>query len=110
MNQTTHQYTVPDVLGVDRGPVRDAALILANYSTLASHVIVLDGDHVTRIEMDKTIPFEMWGSGTQSLWRLLCAIAYSRHEVSLYEVASRLDTNNQVAARHAIGALFGGAR
>lgn len=107
MNQATE---TTDVLVVDRGPVRDAALILANYSTLASHVIVLDGDHVTRVEMDKAIPFEMWGSGTQALWRLLCAIATSRHEVSLYEVASRLDLSNQVAARNALGALFGATR
>lgn len=99
---------VTDVLIVDRGPVRDAALILAHDSTLAAHVFVVDGDYTTRIEMHPDIPFELWGSGTQALWRLLSAIAYTRHEVSLYEVASRLDRRNSLAVADAIAALCGG--
>jgi hypothetical protein len=103
MSDTTS--TITDVLVVDRGPVRDAALVLAKHSTLADHVIILDGDHVTRIEMAKDIPFELWGSGTQALWRLLSAIAYTRHEVSLYEVVSRLDQRNSATVVDAIAAL-----
>lgn len=107
MSTTT---TVADVLVVDRGPVRDAALILVAQSTLAEHVDVRDGMHVTEFTMiEGGIPFELWGSGTQALWRLLSAIAYTRHEVSLYEVASRLDQRNQAAVAAAITALFGGA-
>lgn len=102
---TETSYTITDVLVVDRGPVRDAALILAHDSTLAAHVFVLDGDHVTRIEMHKDIPFEMWGSGTQGLWRLLQAIASSRYEVSLYEVVSRLDQHNTAVVADALAAL-----
>ena len=97
---------VLDTLILDRGPVRDAGLILATRSTLADHVVIFDGDYTTRIEMeDEGVPFEMWGSGTQALWRLLSAIAYTRHEVSLYEVVSRLDQRNLAAVRDAIAAL-----
>lgn len=106
----TTTTTTTDVLVVDRGPVRDAALILAKQSTLADHVFVLDGDITTRIEMDKTIPFGMWGSGTQALWRLLSAIAYSRFEVSLYEVVSRLDHRNRAAVADALAAMCGATR
>ena len=97
--------TIADVLVVDRGPVRDAALILATRSTLAEHVTVTDGDHVTQVAMNTDIPYDYWGSGTQALWRLLSAIAYSRHEVSLYEVVSRLDRRNTAAVASAIAAL-----
>lgn len=102
--------TIHDVLVVDRGPVRDAALILAHDSTLAAHVFVLDGDHVTRIEMHKDIPFEMWGSGTQSLWLLLSSIVHRNCEVSLHEVVSRLDSRNQAAVADAVAALCGVTR
>lgn len=94
-----------DVLVVDRGPVRDAALILVSRSTLAEHVTVIDGDHVTELQVAEDIPFELWGSGTQALWRLLSAIAYSRYEVSLYEVVLRLDQSNSAAVADAIAAL-----
>lgn len=93
---------------VDQGPVRDAALILVSRSTLADHVIVFDDYAPTEIEIDPNgVPFAMWGSGTQALWRLLCAIAYSRQEVSLYEVVSRLDQRNTAAAGAALAALCG---
>lgn len=107
---STTATTTTDVLAVDRGPVRDAALILAKHSTLADHVFVFDGDITTRIEMDKAIPFELWGSGSQALWRLLCAIAYIRFEVSMYEVVSRLDHRNRAAVTDAVAALCGGIR
>lgn len=98
--------TIRDVLVVDRGPVRDAALILALDSTLAEHVtITKDDGHVTQIEMEQTIPFELWGSGTQALWRLLSSIAYTAETVSLYEVVSRLDPRNRAAVTDAIAAL-----
>jgi hypothetical protein len=95
-----------DVLVVDHGPVRDAALILTTVSTLKDHVTVTDGDYTTTIEMDSSIPFELWGSGTQMLWYLLAAIAYSRYDVSLYKVAERLDDRNRVAAAAALVALL----
>jgi hypothetical protein len=99
--------TVMSSLVVDRGPVRDAALLLINRSTLADHVVTSDdGAYGTRIEMDQAgVPFELWGSGTQALWRLLSAIAYTRHEISLYEVVSRLDQPNRAAVSDAISVL-----
>lgn len=102
--------TVADVLVVDRGRVRDAALTLVERSTLADHVTVTDGVWTTQIAMTGDIPFELWGSGTQALWRLLSAIAYTRHEVSLYEVVSRLDQRNIAAVADAIAALCGVSR
>ena len=100
--------TITDVLVVDRGRVTDAALILVYSSTLAEHVFVNRGEHTTRIEIPEGgIPFELWGSGTQALWRLLSAIAYTRHEVSLYEVVSRLDSRNSAAVADAVAALCG---
>lgn len=99
-----------DVVVADHGPVADAALILARCSTLSRHVAVLEGDYVVRVDLTHEIPFDQWGSGTQAMWRLLCAIAYSRFEVSLYEVVSRLDTNNQRAAGLALAALCGERR
>lgn len=102
--------TVADRLVVDRGPVRDAALILASRSTLADHVTVEEDGQVTYIAVDDGIPYPYWGSGTQALWHLLCAMAYSRHEVSLYEVISRLDGRNRDAVAAAVAALCGGVR
>lgn len=99
---------VSTTLVLDRGPVSDAALVLVNQSTLGDHVLVTQHDEwVTQIEMDGAIPFELWGSGTQALWRLLSAIAYTRHEVSLYEVVSRLDQRNSAAVSAAVSALCG---
>ena len=95
-------------LVVDAGPVADAAEILVHESTLASHVIFTTSGYTTEITMDPDgVPFELWGSGTQALWRLLSAIAYTRHEVSLYEVVSRLDSHNRAAVAAAIAALCG---
>lgn len=103
---TTTQHDVRDTLVVDRGPVRNAALILARQSTLAEHVVVLDGPHVTTIEVaEDSVPFGYWGSGTQALWRLLSAIAYTSEVVSLYEVASACDTRNRAAVAAAVAAL-----
>lgn len=93
-------------LVVDRGPVRNAALILARQSTLVEHVVVLDGPHVTTIEVaEDSAPFALWGSGTQALWRLLSAIAYTSESVSLYEVAAACDTRNRAAVAAAVAAL-----
>lgn len=94
-------------LVVDAGPVRDAAVILAELSTLAEHVTVTDGPYTTEVTMTGDIPYEHWGSGTQTLWRLLSAIAYTGETVSLYEVVSRLDTRNRAAVAAAICALCG---
>lgn len=102
--------TIPDVLIVDRGPVCDAALIIAEDSTLSEHVTITRGEWTSELRITDDIPFDLWGSGTQALWRLVCAIAYSRHEVSLYEVASRLDSRNSAVVAAALVALFGGGR
>ena len=99
--------TIRDTLVVDRGPVRDAALILAESTTLAEHVNITDDGYVTQIEMWGEIPFELWGSGTQALWRLLSAIAYTSETVSLYEVVSRLDRRNSHSVAAALSALCG---
>lgn len=103
MNTTT----IRDTLVVDNGPVADAALILCQHSTLAEHVAVERGDWTTTITAGSAIPFEVWGSGTQALWRLLSAIAYSGETVSLYEVVSRLDARNSRAVAKAVAALCG---
>lgn len=98
--------TVRDVLVVDRGPVRNAAVILARQTALADHVVVLDGPHTTTIEIsEESTPFALWGSGAQALWRLLSAIAYSTETVSLYEVVSRCDPGNRAAVAHAVAEL-----
>jgi hypothetical protein len=103
----TDTTTVRDTLVVDRGPVRNAALILARRSTLAEHVVILDGPHVTTIEVSEdSVPFSYWGSGTQALWRLLSAIAYTSEAVSLYEVAAACDTRNRAAVAAAVAALM----
>lgn len=102
---TTTTTDVRDVIVVDYGPGRDAALILAESSTLAEHVnISSDDGYVTTIEI-WGIPFELWGSGTQALWRLLSAIAYTADQVSLYEVVSRLDRRNRTSVAAALAAL-----
>jgi hypothetical protein len=93
----------------DGGPVADAVRILATATTLAEHVTVHGGEPL-EVEVTGDIPFELWGSGTQALWRLACAVAYSADKVSLYEVASRLDQRNTAAVRLALAALFGDAR
>lgn len=102
--------TIADTLVVDHGPVSDAALTLIQRSTLADHVTVVPGVRTTEIKADDSIPFELWGSGTQALWRLLSAIAYTRHEVSLYEVVARLDQRNAAAVAAAVVALCGVSR
>lgn len=88
----------------DAGPVADAVRILATHTTLAEHVAVHDVDPL-EVEVAGDIPFEMWGSGTQALWRLVCAIAYSADTVSLYAVLSRLDQRNTAAVADAFAAL-----
>jgi hypothetical protein len=91
----------------DRGRVADAVSIFATRTTLAEHVTVHEGDPL-QVEVTSTIPFELWGSGTQALWRLASAIAYSGDAVSLYEVASRLDQRHTAAVADALAVLFGG--
>lgn len=102
--------TITKTIVADRGPVADAAVILAEQTTLAEHVTLTRGEWTTEVSIYGDIPFECWGSGTQALWRLLCAIAYTRHEVSLYEVASRCDANNSRVAAQALSVLFGAPR
>lgn len=103
--------TIRSTLVVDAGPVADAAVILAEQTTLAEHVTLTRGEWTTEVAIySDDIPFELWGSGTQALWRLLSAIAYSGEGVSLYQVAARLDRNNSAVVAHALGVLFGGAR
>lgn len=100
--------TIRIAVVADQGPVADAAVILAERTTLAEHVTITRGEWTTEVAIYGDIPFEMWGSGTQALWRLLSAIAYTADGVSLYEVASRLDSNNSRAAADALAVLFGG--
>lgn len=90
----------------DRGPVADAVRILAAETTLAELVTVHEGNPLA-VEVTGDIPFEVWGSGTQGLWLLLCSIAYTGETVSLYGVASRLDRPNTLAAGRAMATLFG---
>lgn len=99
--------TIRDILVVDNGPVADAAAILGWRSTLAEHVTVTVGEHTTEVEITDDIPFALWGSGTQALWRLLSAIAYSGEQVSLYDVVSRLDVRNRAAVAQAVATLCG---
>lgn len=101
---------IRSTLVVDAGPVADAAAILAEQTTLAGHVTLTRGRWTTEVAIADDIPFELWGSGTQALWRLLSAIAYRGEQVSLHEVASRLDTRNSAAAARALAVLFGVAR
>jgi hypothetical protein len=104
MNDTQDERR--DWIYADGGRVADAVRILATHTTLAEHVTIHDGDPL-EVEVTDDIPFELWGSGTQALWRLACAIAYRVDTVSLYEVASRLDERNTVVASSAIATLFG---
>ena len=106
----TSTDTIRTTLVVDAGPVADAAAILAERSTLASHVAVTRGKWTTEVTITDDVPFDLWGSGTQALWLLLSAMAYSSETVSLYAAASRLDTRNSIAAAEALYALFGGPR
>lgn len=98
-----------DWVYADRGRVADAVRILATRTTLAEHVTVHESDPL-EVEVTDDIPFDLWGSGTQALWRLVCAIAYVADTVSLYEVASRLDSQNSAAASDALAVLFGASR
>lgn len=105
MNSVTE---IRDVLVVDNGPVALAAFALVVNSTLNDHVTVTASEWTTRIEHTAgDVPFELWGSGTQALWRLLSAMAYSGETVSLYEVAARCDRRNRRAVAEALAALFG---
>lgn len=102
-----------NTLVVDQGPVRDAAYVLIAGSTLKDHVTVTHGigRHPAVIKMTAGgVPFEGWGSGTQALWRLLSAIAYSTETVSLYDVVSRCDQRNTAAVADAVAALCGVVR
>ena len=71
----------------DRGPVRDAAPSQADRSTLAEHVTVTAGDPVTRMAMHTDMA-SITGAPAPGAGRLPSTIAYSRHEVSRYEVVS----------------------
>ena len=101
----TTDSTVRDVIVVDSGPVAFAAHILATETTLAEHVTVTRESWTTHIAADGDLPYAVWGSGTQALWRLLAAIAYTADHVSLYEVLSRLDADNTAAVGRAFAAL-----
>jgi hypothetical protein len=91
----------------DPGPVGDACIILATETTLADHVEVYGTSPINVDVKPDGIPFDLWGSGTQALWLLLCSIAYSADEVSLYRVLSRLDSRNTAAVARAFRALCG---
>lgn len=107
MSTTTDLRTV---VVADRGPVADAVVILAERTTLAEHVTLTRDDWTATVEHSGDIPFELWGSGTQALWRLLCSIAYSADTVSLYDALSRLDRRNTLAVADAFAALCEAAR
>lgn len=95
---------------VDPGPVLAAANVLIERSTLAEHLRVElfeDPYRPARVYQDPDgVPFALWGSGTQALWSLLCAIAYSGERVSLYEVAARCDVRNRRAVLAAVTELL----
>lgn len=104
MNTATE---IPTTLVIDKGPVWDAARILVGSTTLTDHIDISDENEWTAtVEQWGDIPFDLWGSGTQALWQLLCSIAYVRCEVSLYEVASRCDSSNRRSIVAAMQALF----
>lgn len=108
MNTTTDVRTT---LVIDRGPVWIAALILVNNSTLLDHVVVTDDGYTATVEHRAgAVPFALWGSGTQALWRLLSSMAYSGEVVSLYEVTSHLDAGNRAAVADALAAYCGAIR
>lgn len=91
-------------LYIDAGPVSRATATLFAQSTLGEHLRIETTDSGTaRVYHDPGgVPFAVWGSGTQGLWRLLCSMAYSRETVSLYEVVSRLDSRNRRAVANAL--------
>ena len=93
----------------DKGPVADAVSIIATGTTLAQHVTVHPGEPL-EVEVTDSIPFELWGSGTQALWLLVCSLAYSAEAVHLYRVASTLDSRNSATVAQALAVYFGGAR
>ena len=96
-----------DVLVADKGRVANAARILVTRSTLADHVTVTESEWTTTIEPTPGgVPPELWGSGTQALWLLLCAMAYSGETVSLYQVAARCDGPNRAAVADALAELL----
>lgn len=103
----TSSTTIRTEVYADFGPVWKAISTLLAGSTLADHVHTdLSETTVVRVYHDPDgLPFEVWGSGTQALWRLLLAIAYTGETVSLYEVVSRLDTRNRRAVALAIAEL-----
>jgi len=89
---------------IDRGPVSAAVATLYAQSTLGDHIRV-EPAHATTVRVFHNpdgVPYDMWGSGTQALWRLLCSLAYSADTVSLYEVVSRLDARNRRAVATAL--------
>lgn len=99
------------VLAVDPGPCAKAAATLIVNSTLAQYVTIRRDGMVFVIEpLDATYSLDMAGSATQGLWRLLRSIAYSRYEVSLHDVVSRLDPRNRRALALAMAALCGDDR
>ena len=92
---------------IDRGPVSAAVAVLFSQSTLGDHIRI-EPDSSTTIRVlhsPNDVPYEMWGSGTQALWRLLCSMAYTADSVSLHEVVSRLDSRNRAAVAAAIAEL-----
>jgi len=99
--------TIRKTLVLDAGPTAEAAVILAEQTTLAEHVTLARFKWTIEVAINDDIPFELWGSGTQALWRLLSAIAYTSETVSLYEVVSRLDLNNRRAVAEAVAVLCG---
>lgn len=98
---------IRDTLVLDVGPVANAGLILARETTLAEHVTVTADAFTTTVTITDDIPFALWGTGTQGLWRLLSSIAYSSERVALREVIVSLDMTNRAAVARAGAALCG---
>lgn len=95
-------------LYLDQGPVWDAGRLLIERSTLRDHVLNDAGEGVAHVWHDpEGVPFALWGSGTQALWRLLSAMAYSSETVSLYDVLSRTDARNSRAVADAVAVMAG---
>lgn len=106
--ETSSTNTTQDirVLYVDAGPVADAARVLIERSTLADYLTMRPEGGTFVVEpVEGHYSLELSGSGTWGLWRLLRAIAYSRYEVSLYDVVSRLDPRNRSAVAAAMTEL-----
>ena len=95
-------------LYADGGRVADAIRILSTTTTLSEHVSVHEGDPLA-VEVSGSVPFDLWGSGTQSLWRLASSITSYSDTVSLYEVMATLDRDNTRAVAAALHVLCGGA-